>query len=243
MRKAQKSMSHRKKLRIGAIPQTTLRRLRNTPTYFFLIWRWTWWIFALAWIVLNPYHPAFLFVLLGITLIQALIVTLYAPVFKLLLPGVSTKSASGAKMRKPLKGKTERRFRWRLKTLPPLTIDEDLETLPPIARSSNRYKNIAIYGLDVVICGLVMYFSAIYKVPHFGNGSPFYRYGFSTVFVAAFAFRYRGGLAAAIGYDLFVILGLFIHPPHALAYPHFFIQDLFGSLFDAPLIAIFAAYM
>ncbi len=236
-------MSQKPKLRITALPQTTLRRLRNTPTYFFLIWRWTWWIFALAWIVLNPYHPFFLFVLLGITLIQALIVTLYAPVFKLLLPGVSTKNASGAKIRKPPKEKTGQRSRWRLKTLPPLTVDENLETLPPIARSSNRYKNIAIYGLDVVICGLVMYFSSIYKTPPFGDGSPFYRYGFSTVFVAAFAFRYRGGLAAAIGYDLFVFLGLFIHPPLAPAYPEFQIQDLLGSIFDAPLIAIFAAYM
>src|SRR5579859_7142223 len=88
-----------------------------------------------------------------------------------------------------------------------------------------------------------MYFSSVYKTPPFGNGSPFYRYGFSTVFVAAFAFRYRGGLAAAIGYDLFVVLGLFVHPPLSTPYPHFQIQDLFGSLFDAPLIAIFAAYM
>ncbi len=235
-------MSQKPKLRIAAIPQATLRRLRNTPTYFFLIWRWTWWLYALAWIALDPRYP-YLFILLGITLVQALIVTLYAPVFKLLLPGVSTKSASGAKMRKSPAAKAAWRSRWRLRTLPPITADEEMDTLPPIARSSNRYKNIAIYGLDVVICGLVMYFSAVYKTPPFGNGSPFYRYGFSTVFVAAFAFRYRGGLAAAIGYDLFVILGLFIHPPLAPPYPHVQIQDLLGSLFDAPLIAIFAAYM
>src|SRR5579859_3981807 len=235
-------MSQKPKLRITALPQTTLRRLRNTPTYFFLIWRWTWWLYALAWIVLDPRYP-YLFLLLGITLVQALIVTLYAPVFKLLLPGVSTKSANGAKVRKTPAEKTLRRPRWRLRTLPPITTDEELEVLPPIARSSNRYKNIAIYGLDVVICGLVIYFSAVYKTPPFGNGSPFYRYGFSTVFVAAFAFRYRGGLAAAIGYDLFVVLGLFVHPPLSAPYPHFLIQDLFGSLFDAPLIAIFAAYM
>src|SRR5579859_5205856 len=235
-------MSQKPKLRITALPQTTLRRLRNTPTYFFLIWRWTWWLYALAWIVLDPRYP-YLFLLLGITLVQALIVTLYAPVFKLLLPGVSTKSANGTKIRKAPPGKALRRPRWRLRTLPPITADEELEALPPIARSSNRYKNIAIYGLDVVICGLVMYFSSVYKTPPFGNGSPFYRYGFSTVFVAAFAFRYRGGLAAAIGYDLFVVLGLFVHPPLSAPYPHFLIQDLFGSLFDAPLIAIFAAYM
>ncbi|HVB72119.1 MAG TPA: GAF domain-containing sensor histidine kinase [Ktedonobacteraceae bacterium] len=235
-------MSQKPKLRITAIPQATLRRLRNTPTYFFLIWRWTWWIYALAWVVLNPKYP-YLFLLLAITLVQALIVTLYAPVFKLLLPGVSAKRTSGTKMRKPPAGKTAWRPRWRLKTLPPVTTDEELKVLPPIARSSNRYKNIAIYGLDVLICGLVMYFSAVYKTPPFGDGSPFYRYGFSTVFVAAFAFHYRGGLAAAVGYDLFVILGVFLHPPLAPLYPAFQIQDLLGSLFDAPLIAIFAAYM
>ena len=235
-------MSQKPKLRITALSQATLRRLRNTPTYFFLIWRWTWWLYALAWIALDPRYP-FLFVLLGVTLIQALIVTLYAPVFKLLLPGVSTKSVSGARRRKSPVAKAARSRRWRLRTLPPITTDEELGALPPIARSSNRYKNIAIYGLDVVICGLVMYFSSVYKTPPFGNGSPFYRYGFSTIFVAAFAFRYRGGLAAAIGYDMFVILGLIVHPPLAAPYPHFMIQDLLGSLFDAPLIAIFAAYM
>jgi len=241
MRKAQKAMSYRTKLRIGAIPQTTLRRLRNTPTYFFLIWRWTWWIYAFAWIILNPQLPHFLFVILGITLIQTLVVTLYAPVFKLLLPSVGAKrdrSPASAKQ-----DKQRRRFRLRRKTLPPIAAYEDLEILPPLVRSSNRYKNIALYGLDVIICGLATYFSAIYFSPPFGDGSPFYRYGFSTVFVAAFIFRYWGGLAAAIGYDLFVLLGVFLPPP--LAHPHYVlhIQDLLGSLFDAPLVAIFAAYM
>ena len=241
MRKAQKAMSHRTKLRIGAIPQATLRRLRNTPTYFFLIWRWTWWIYAFVWITLNPKHPLFLFVLLGITLVQTLVVTLYAPVFKFLLPSVGAKrSRSPAST---AQANQRRRFRWRRKTLPPIAADEELEIVPPLARSSNYYKNIAIYGLDVIICGLVTYFSAIYSYPPFGAGSPFYRYGFSTAFVAAFAFRYRGGLAAAIGYDLFVLLGVFLPPPLALPNYHFAIQDLPGSLFDAPLVAIFAAYM
>jgi signal transduction histidine kinase len=241
MRKARKAMSQRTKLRIGAIPQTTLRRLRNTPTYFFLIWRWTWWFYAFAWIILSPKHPLFLFILLGITLLQTLVVTLYAPVFKLLLPSVGSK-----RNRLPantMQAKQRRGFRLRRKTLLPIAADEALETLPPLARSSNRYKNIAIYGLDVIICGLATYFSAIYSFPPFGDGSPFYRYGFSTVFVAAFTFRYRGGLAAAIGYDLFVLLGLFLPPPLAPPNYHLTVQDLLGSLFDAPLVAIFAAYM
>src|SRR5438067_1286849 len=149
MRKARKAMSHTTKLRIGAIPQTTLRRLRNTPTYFFLIWRWTWWVYACAWIVLNPKLPRFLFVLLGITLVQTLVVTLYAPVFKLLLPSVGAKrSRSPAST---AQANQRRRFRWRRKTLPPIAADEELEIVPPLARSSNYYKNIPIYGLDVII--------------------------------------------------------------------------------------------
>ncbi len=67
----------------------------------------------------------------------------------------------------------------------------------------------------LIICGLVMYFSAIVGTPPFGDGSPFYRYGFSSIFAAAFAYRYRGGLAAAIGYDFFAVLGLLIPPPMA----------------------------
>ena len=241
MRKAQKAMSHRTKLRIGAIPQTTLRRLRNTPTYFFLIWRWTWWIYAFAWIILSPKHPLFLFVILGITFLQTLVVTLYAPVFKFLLPSVGAKRTRS--LANTAQNKPGRPSRWRRKTLPPIATDEELEIVPPLARSSNRYKNIAIYGLDVIICGLATYFSAIYSYPPFGDGSPFYRYGFSTVFVAAFVFRYRGGLAAAIGYDLFVLLGLFLPPPLAPQHYVLQVQDLLGSLFDAPLVAIFAAYM
>lgn len=234
-------MSQRTKLRIGAIPQTTLRRLRNTPTYFFLIWRWTWWVYAFAWIILNPTLPHFLFVILGVTLIQTLVVTLYAPVLKFLLPGVSSRRYRSAT--NTPHNKQTRRFRWRRKTLPPIAADEDLETLPPLTRSSNVYKNIAIYGLDVIICGLATYFSAVYFFPPFGDGSPFYRYGFSTVFVAAFVFGYRGGLAAAIGYDLFVLLGVFLPLPMAAQHYVFQVQDLLGSLFDAPLVAIFAAYM
>src|SRR5712692_3388072 len=87
MQKAGDIMSQKPKIRLGAIPRTTIRRLRNIPSYFFLIWRWTWWVYALVLIALDPKHPWFLYIILGITLIQTLIVTLYSPVFKLLLPG------------------------------------------------------------------------------------------------------------------------------------------------------------
>src|SRR5258707_13681119 len=87
-----------------------------------------------------------------------------------------------------------------------------------------------------------MYFTAYISSPPFGNGSPFYRYGFSTIFVAAFAYGYRGGLAAALGFDLFVLLGLLFPPP--MAHPYMFhIHELLGSLLDPPLIAILTAYM
>ena len=79
----------RSKNTFKAIPGTTLRRLRNTPSYFFLIWRWTTWVFALIWIVANPYtrpQTQLAIFLLTLTFIQSLIVTLYAPVFQILFP-------------------------------------------------------------------------------------------------------------------------------------------------------------
>ncbi|HEV2581514.1 MAG TPA: histidine kinase, partial [Ktedonobacteraceae bacterium] len=232
-------MSQKPKIRLGAIPKSTMRLLRNTPTYFFLIWRWTWWVYALAWIEFNNKHPWFLQVILGITLIQTLIVTLYSPIFKLLLPGKPTTEARPA----GATGRSRSWRRWLRRRARVLGAGDELEALPPLVRSTNVYKNIAIYGLDVVICGLTMYFTAIFSVPPFGDGSPFYRYGFSTIFAAAFVFRYRGGLAAALGYEAFILLGVFIHPP--LSVPHYLlqVQDLLGSIFDAPLIAIFVAYM
>ncbi len=229
-------MSQRaKKIRLGAIPQTTLRRMRSIPSYIFLLWRWTWWVFAFTWIVFGNEHYPVLYIMLGVTFIQALIATLYSPIFELLLPGTPSTWKSASKKRE---GK-RRWFSRRIRTLAP---DEDLEIIPPLIRSRNVYKNIVMYGLDVLICGLATYFSAVYLTP-FGNGSPFYRYGFAPVFLAAFVFRYRAGLAAAIGYDLFVLLGVVLHPPlfhHAYTLN---LQDVLGSLFDAPLIAIFTAYM
>jgi signal transduction histidine kinase len=94
----------------------------------------------------------------------------------------------------------------------------------------------------MVICGLVTYFGGYFGVPRFGVGSPFYRYGISTALAAALTYRYRGGLAAAIGYDLFVLLGAFF-PPTQVPYDPLNARDLVSSLLDAPLIAILAAYI
>src|SRR6516225_9368876 len=85
-------MSQKKKSLRG-IPYTTLRRLRYTPTYFFLIWRWTFWLYALIWIMVAPTNPkSLLVVLLAITFIQSLLATLYTPVFKIYFPGLPLKS-------------------------------------------------------------------------------------------------------------------------------------------------------
>lgn len=230
-------MNRRAKHRFGAMGQTTLRRLRTIPTYFFLIWRWTWWLYAAAWIVLNSERQLLLLVLLAITFIQTLLFTLYAPIFQLLMPGRQTNKLPNSR-------RTGRRFNWmRDKPFLP-SADEELDALPPVTRSSNVYKNIVIYSVDVIICGLVTYLSAVYWHPPFGDGSPFYRYGFSTIFAAAFAYGYRGGLAAALGYDLFMLLGAFFPPMHPPPPAYTLqVQDLLGSLFDAPLIAVLAAYM
>ena len=230
---------------LRGIPHTTLRRLRYTPTYFFLIWRWTFWFYAFIWIMVVPTKPKnLLLVLLGITFIQSLLATLYTPVFKIYFPNLPLNSKKiNRKQDGWQKIRAVPHFLWKRNNQQPLAADEDAEIIPPIGRSNNPYRDIAIYGTDVIICGLVMYFSAIVGTPPFGDGSPFYRYGFSSIFAAAFAYRYRGGLSAAIGYDLFVVLGLFFPPPMAHLPYKFLPQELLGSILDAPLIAILTAYM
>lgn len=215
-----------------AIPNTTWRRLRSTPSYFFLVWRWSTWLYAL--IVIIGAHPdstvpnsvaitQICIILLIVTFIQTLTVTLYAPVFQILLPHLSI-------------------FRLLSRRQRPLAEDGEADILAPLAHTHSPYWDIAIYSLDVIICGLVVYFSGPFGDPPFGVGSPFYRYGMSTAFAAALAYRYRGGLAAAIGYDLFALAGMYIPAPYAL--PHTVnVIDFFGSLIDVPIAAILAAYL
>ena len=230
---------------LRGIPYTTLRHLRYTPTYFFLIWRWTFWFYAFVWIMVAPTRPkTLLLVLLAITFIQSLLASLYTPVFKIYFPSLPLKSKKkNPKQDSWLNLRSVRHFIRNRNNQQPLAADEDAEIIPPIGRSNNPYWDIAIYGTDVIICGLVMYFSAIVGTPPFGDGSPFYRYGFSSIFAAAFAYRYRGGLAAAIGYDIFAVLGIFFPPPMAHLPYTLMPQELLGSILDAPLIAILTAYM
>src|SRR5579875_3549466 len=227
-------------------PQTTLRRLRNTPGYFFLIWRWGTWLYALVWILaLHPANTSLETVLLVITFLQSLVVTLYAPLFSILLPRLPGRNL----LRWPGRDKARRRHiaRRRPERQAPAedgeNEEEETDTNTPALLHSTRnpYWNIAFYTLDVVICGLVVYFSGYWTYPPFGASSPFYRYGLSTALVAAFSYGYGGGLSAALGYDLFMLLGAYF-PPGAI---HFTpqISDLEGSLIDAPIVAILAAYL
>ncbi len=227
-------------VKVRTIPDTALRRLRITPGYFFLVWRWSMWLYALVVIIWSrpsyqatprilPY-ASIATLLLAITFTQALIVTLYAPVVQMFFPYWSRKSAALAT------GKQKR-------TQQHVQEDEDEpEIVPPITRTRHVIWDVAIYTLDVLICGLVMYYSAAFAAPWFGSGSPFYRYGLSTVFAAALAYRYRGGLAAAIGYDLFAVLGIVIHAPGVSYYPPT-ATDIVGSLVDAPVAALLAAFL
>src|SRR5581483_2386730 len=83
----------KKTFKANVIPETTIRRLRSTPSYFFLVWRWSTWLYALIIIIdtLNHYpqiriYQTMFTALLVITFLQTLIVTLYAPVFQMFLP-------------------------------------------------------------------------------------------------------------------------------------------------------------
>lgn len=231
---------------VKGIPQTIMRRLRSTPTYFFLIWRWGTWLYALAVYLATPTRLNVGLPFLALTFVQSLVITLYAPVFRIFFPGLPGPSrgnkadTTGQNQRQAPRG--QRRRLWGRSTLRPLAAYEETDTLAPLIRAGNRYWNIAISSLDVIICGLVVYFTAIYWTPAFGIGSPFYRYGLSTILIAAFTYRYSGGLLAMLGYSFFILLGAYLPPAGA---PHFTpqVQDLLQSLIDAPLIAIIAAYV
>lgn len=220
-----------------------MRRLRSTPSYFFLIWRWVSWLFALIWIAsvhFQPY-PQLATILLTITFLHTLSVTLYAPIFQIFLPGLP-----GLKQaRRPIQQiRSPGKSRKAMQHSGPRTLaaDEEADILTPIARTRNLFWDFVIYGSDVVICGLVMYFGGIYGNPHFGDGSPFYRYAISTALAAALTYRYKGGLAAAGGIEFFVLLGVFL-PPLGLPNVQPNAIDLTGSLIDAPVIALLAAYL
>src|SRR5579863_1306335 len=229
-----------------AIPQTTMRRFLGTPSYFFLIWRWVSWLFALIWIASEHFqpYPQLATILLTITFLHTLGVTLYAPIFQFFLPGLpGLKQVRSPEHGTQHKRKAGKRRRAMLRLAPrPLAADEEADILTPIASTRNLFWDIVIYGSDVVICGLAMYFGGIYGNPHFGDGSPFYRYAISTALAAALTYRYKGGLAAAGGIEFFVLLGVLL-PPLGPSHVQPNAIDLTGSLIDAPVIAVLAAYL
>jgi signal transduction histidine kinase len=215
---------------LRALPDMTMRRLRNTPSYFFLIWRWSMWLYALIVILFYPpCNTPIMHFLLIVTFIQTLIVTLYAPVLQILLPRLSRIHLFRSS--KLLSRRQQ-----------PLAEDEDPDILTPFVQTRNLYWDIAIYGADVVICGLVVYFGVSGVIPAFGEGSPFERYALSSIFAAALTYRYRGGFAAAVGYSLFVILGILV-PPFSAAHNPVTVIDYVGSFVDAPLVAILTGYV
>lgn len=218
------------------LPDTSLRRLRMTPSYIFMFWRWSTWLYAL--VIILTFRPSFIsaettnrgIFLLVVTFVLSLIGTLYAPVFQFLLPrlpriGVDrlpgTPSAPGNRR---------------------ATIAR--QNNDGVVSKQKRNFNIMVYVLDVIICGLVVYFSGPNGgSPFFGDSSPFYRYGMSVALASAFAYGYPGALAASIGYDLFIVFAIIVPAPGSpVGYvPN--VVDLFGSLIDTPLIAIIAAYL
>ncbi|MEO6887812.1 MAG: ATP-binding protein [Ktedonobacteraceae bacterium] len=229
------------------IPQTTFRRLRNTPSYIFLVWRWGTWLYALVWIIarrpyLDPPQVNTAIILLLVTFIQSLVVTLYAPVLQIFLPDFLRFNRRPRDERRTHQLTTKPQRARQIRRPQPLAADEEAEIAPPMARSRNLYRDLVVYGLDVVICGLVIYFSGPFGRPPFGASSPFYRYGLSTIFVAAFAYHYRGGLLAACGYELFVLFGAYFPPPGTIPFT-IQLQDLAGAVVDAPLIAILSAFL
>lgn len=227
-----------KSFRASAIPSAALRRLRSTPSYFLLFWRWSMWIYALGVFLFfhrTPPHyqdqnlpftyENMATLLLTITFIQTLAITLYAPVFHATLSRLL-----------PTRLLSIPFLRNRIASGKPYTLSAPLQ-------ARNARWDVTIYTLDVIICGLIVYYSGPFSAPPFGVGSPFYRYGMSTAIAAAITYRYRGGLAAALGFDLFIIIGMIYPAPGAPVNYVPNIIDIAGSLIDAPIAAILAAYM
>ncbi|GCE48996.1 histidine kinase [Thermosporothrix hazakensis] len=215
---------------LKAFPGSTGRRLRTTPGYFFLVWRWSMWLYALILLVGSHANPVYTqrtgykvsLVLLGVTFIQTLIVTLYAPIIQPLLPALRLpRFLQGRKL---------------------VDEDEDENIFTPLGNFDSPTWRVGVHVLDLVICGMATYLSGPFSpAPNFGTASPFYRYGISTAFAAALSYRYRGGIATALGYDLFIILGIFF-PPYDNTY-HANVIDITGSLIDAPVAATLAAFV
>jgi signal transduction histidine kinase len=236
-------MNHMRRIFSG-LPQSTLRQWRSTPTYIFLIWRWGTWLFALLW-YLNlpkatmPYVTPIMPICLALTFVYSLITTFYAPVSRVLFI-----QFSGRPRRMRQAHRSGRRNNRQL-----LDAREEARIISPLIDTHNHAWNIAIYCFDVLFCGLIMYFSAANESAPFGEASPFYRFGLSAILVAGFTYGYRGGLLAALGYSLFAILGAFLYPPGQNTSVFFYDRadhlgvDLLGSLIDAPIVAMLAAYL
>ncbi len=230
------------------ISQSTLRHWRSTPTYFFLIWRWGTWLLALVWFLneptfLRPYYIPAVPLCVALAFVYSLLVTLYTPVSRVLLTRLTHWRGKVTANPAVSLGRGKQRSRRDLPQLPGL--QEESRIFRTLFDTRNRFLNVLVYCLDVIICGLFTYFSAANGGAPFGDGSPFYRYGLSAVLAAGFTYSYGGGLLAAVGYDLFVIYGAFVYPPGQ----HFIYNtanlgvDLVGSLIDAPLLALLAAFV
>ena len=239
----------RKKNFLKGISQSTLRQWRSTPTYFFLIWRWGTWVLALVWFLnepetLRPYLIPAVPLCLALAFVYSLLVTLYTPVLRVLLTRISHRRGKAVANPAMSLGRGKRRSRRDLPQLPG-GHQEEPRIFRPLLDTRNRYLNIAVYCLDVIICGLFTYFSAINVTPPFGDSSPLYRYGLSAVLAAGFTYGYGGGLLAGLGYDLFIIYGAFFHAPGQIfSYSSASLGvDLTGSLVDGPLVALLAAFV
>ncbi len=231
-------MMSRKNRFLKTTLQPTLRQWRRSPTYFFLIWRWGNWGFAVIWYLtegpnLDTNALLALRICLAVAFVQSLVVTIYAPLSRLWLTRRRNRSAGS---QGALPGT-------RTRHLP--DSEETSRILNPLTNSRNAYLNASIYVFDIILCGLLTYFSAINEAPSYGVGSPFYRYGLSAVMVAGFNYSYGGGLLAGLAYSAFSIIGAFLLPPGQiysidkgqLAF------NIAGSVIDAPLIALLSAYL
>src|SRR5258708_2172341 len=233
---------------IQGIPQSTLRQWRSTPTYIFLVWRWGTWMFAFIWYLALPREPApnvrlTFQICLIVTLLHSLIVTLYAPVSRFFLTRLPRLRKRDAAHKEQNLTRSLSRARQQSQLLP--SPGDETRIIAPLVNTRNKYLNVSIYILDVVICGCITYVSGVNSNPPFGIGSPFYRYGLSAVLVSGFTYSYGGATLATLGDSAFGMLGAFVHAP-SQTQSYLELQnplDIASARVDAPPVGLLAAYL
>lgn len=222
-----------------------VRRFRLDPSYFFLLYRWGAWLYAVDLIIIQNqqtsapgqilYAPA----LLVITFLQSAYATIYRPIIYGLIRDSSRAALRPRRMfaRYLVQGP---RLAYRAPFVQIQKIAENIRIKPLSPRVATRNTEILSIILDVLVSGLVVYLSG-------GWLSPFYRYGLASILTPAYLYGFAGGVAAALAYSAFMTAaGILVFPGlHFSSRPTIDIirNAIVDGWFDPLAISLILAYL